>query len=80
MLSLFLRRLFFKFGQKFFLSVELLIPLVSVNNDFVIFLIFEVLKKLFKNFTSLCICSGLYAYTEHTRQELMRALSIRIRY
>ncbi len=29
--------------------------------------------------TSLCICSGLYAYSEHTHQELVRKLSIRAR-
>ncbi len=29
--------------------------------------------------SSLCVCSDLYAYTEHTDQELMRALSVRIR-
>ncbi len=41
MLSLFLRRLFFQsFGPKIFFSVVLLIPLVSVNNDFLKFLIF----------------------------------------
>jgi hypothetical protein len=35
LLSLFLRRFFFlSFGQKKFFSVELLRPLVSVNNDF----------------------------------------------
>ncbi len=28
--------------------------------------------------TSLRVCSGLYAYAEHTHQELMRKLSIRI--
>ncbi len=43
-------------------------------------------KKLLKNFTSLRVCSGLYAYAEqgsgahaeHMRQELMHMLSIRI--
>ncbi len=29
--------------------------------------------------TSLCVCSNLYAHTEHTSQELMRALSIWVR-
>jgi hypothetical protein len=63
----------------------LLRPLVSVNNDFLKFFIFKVLKKLFKKLTSLRVCSGLYAYAqgtgahaEHARQELMRMLSIRI--
>jgi hypothetical protein len=38
MLSLFLRNFFFKLGPKiFFLSLELLRPLVSVNNDFLNF-------------------------------------------
>ncbi len=57
-------------------SVEPLRPLVSVNNNFLNFLIFEVPKKLFKYFTSLRVRNGLYAYAEHTRQELMRKLSI----
>ncbi len=34
MLSLFLRRFFLSLSQKNFFSVELLRPLVSVNNDF----------------------------------------------
>jgi hypothetical protein len=72
-------RFFLSLGQKNFCSVELLRTLVSVNNDFLKFLIFKVLKKLLKNFTSLCVCSGLYAYAEHTRQELVRKLSIRIK-
>jgi hypothetical protein len=67
-------------GPKIFFSVELLRPLVSVSNDFLKFLIFEVLKKLLKNFTSLRVCSSLYAYAEHTHQELMRKLSIRARH
>jgi len=29
--------------------------------------------------TSLRVCSGLYAYAEHTHQELVRMLSIRVR-
>ncbi len=80
MLSLFLRRTFFKFGPKFFFSVELLRPLVSVNNDFLKFFISEVLKKLLKFFTSLRVCSGLYAYAEHTCQEVVCKLSIRARH
>jgi hypothetical protein len=56
--------------------VELLRPLVSVNNDFLKFFIFEVPKKLLKIFTSLRVCSGLYAKAEHTRQELVRKLSM----
>ncbi len=40
MLSLFLRIFFSKLGQNFFLSVELLRSLVSVNNDFSKFLFF----------------------------------------
>ncbi len=58
----------------------LLRPLVSVHNDFLKFLIFEVLKKLLKKYTSLCVCSGFYAYAEHTRQELVRKLSICVRH
>ena len=70
---------FLSWGPKIFFSGELLRPLVRVKNDFLKFLIFQVLKKLFKNFTSLRVCSGLYAYAEHTRQELMRTLSVRVR-
>jgi hypothetical protein len=79
MLSVFLRRFFFSFGRKNFFSGELLRSLVYVYNDFLKFLVFNVLKKLLKNITSLRVCSGLYAYAEHTRQELMRMLSIRVR-
>ena len=82
MLSLFLRRFFFILGQNIFFSVDLLRPLVSVNNDLLKFFIFEVLKKLLRFFTSLRVCSGLYVYAEHTHQELMciltRMFSIRI--
>ncbi len=77
--SIFKEVFFSSLGQKNFFSVELLRPLVSVNNDFLKFFIFEVPKKLFKNFTSLRVGSGLYAYPEHMRQELMRKLSIRSR-
>jgi hypothetical protein len=59
--------------------MALLRPLVSVKNNFLNFLIFYVLKKLLKNLTSLRVCSGLYAYAEHTHQELVRKLSIRAR-
>jgi hypothetical protein len=80
MLSLFLRRFFLSFGNNFF-SVELLRPLVSVNNDFKHFFIYnEVLKKLLKSVTSLCIYSSLYAYAERTHQELMHKLSMRARH
>jgi hypothetical protein len=79
MLSLFFRSFFLKFGPKKIFPVELLRPLVTVNNNFLKFFIFEVLKKLLKNFTFLCICSGLYAYAEHTHQELARTLSVRVR-
>jgi hypothetical protein len=65
------------FGKKKIFSGELLRSLVNVYNDFLKFLIFKGLKKLFKNLTSLRACSGLYAYAEHTRQELIRMLSIR---
>ncbi len=75
--SIFKEVFFLSFGQKIFFSVALLRPLVSVNNDFFKFLIFQVLKKLLKNLTSLRVCSGLYAYAEHTHQELVRKLSIR---
>ncbi len=65
-------------GQKFIFSVELLRPLVSVNKDFLEFFICEVLNIFFTNFISLRICSSLYAYAEHTLQELMRKLSIHV--
>jgi hypothetical protein len=80
MLSLFLRRFFLSLGQTNFFSVQLLRPFVSVINDFLKFFIFEVLKTLLKNYTSLRECSGLYAYAEHTRQELVRKLIIRARH
>jgi hypothetical protein len=60
MLSLFFRRFFSKFRPKKIFSVELLRPLVSVSNDFLRFLIFEVLKNLLKFITSLRVCSGVY--------------------
>ncbi len=77
--SIFKEVFFLSFGQNFFFSVELLRPLVSVKNDFLKFFIFQVPKKLLKNLTSLRVCSGLFAYAEHTHQELVRMLSIRIR-
>ncbi len=40
MLSLFKEVFFLSWGQNFFFSVELLRPLVSVNNDFLKFFIF----------------------------------------
>ncbi len=55
------KEVFFKFGPKSIFSVELLRPLVRVNKDFLKLFIFEVLKKLLKHFTSLRVCSGLYA-------------------
>jgi hypothetical protein len=48
MLSLFLRMFFLSLDQKFFFHLELLRPLVSVNNDFLKLFIFEVPKKLLK--------------------------------
>ncbi len=73
-MHLFLRRFFFKFGpKKFFCGTFKTITVVSVNNDLLNFFIFEVLKKLFKNLTSVRVCSGLYA------PAFMRMLSIRIR-
>ncbi len=64
--SIFKEVFFLSFGPKVFFSVALLRPLVSVNSDFLKFLIFQVLKKILKNLTSLRVCSGLYAYAEHT--------------
>jgi hypothetical protein len=84
--SIFKEVFFLSFGQKVFFSAELLRPLISVNNDFENFFIFEVLKKLIKIFTSLRVCSSLYAeaegtgaQAEHTRKALVRMLSIRVR-
>ena len=75
---MYFKEVFFpSWGHTKFFSGELLRSLVNVYNDFLKFLIFKGLKKLFKNLTSLRACSGLYAYAEHTRQELMRMLSIR---
>jgi hypothetical protein len=68
MLSIFLRRFFLSWAKKIFNSVELLRTLVSVNNDFLKFLIFEVLKKLLK-----ILLPHAYA------PAFMRMLSIRIR-
>jgi hypothetical protein len=78
--SVYFKEIFFvSLGQKKLFSVKLLRPLVSVNINFLNFFIFEVLKKLLKIFTSLRVCSGLYAYAEHTHQELTRMLSVRVR-
>jgi hypothetical protein len=49
------KEVFVKFGPKKIFSVEPLRPLVSVNNDFSKFFIFEVVKKLVNIFTSLRI-------------------------
>ncbi len=51
MLSLFLRRFFLSLGQKNIFPVELLRPLVSVNNDFFKFFISEVLIRAIENLT-----------------------------
>ncbi len=48
--SIFKEVFFSKFWPKTNFSLELLRPLVSVNNEFLKFLIFEVLKKLLKFF------------------------------
>ncbi len=77
--SIFKEVFFQSFGPKIFFTMALLRPLVSVKNNFLEFLIFQVLKKLLQNCTSLRVCSGLYAYAEHTHQELVRKLSIRAR-
>jgi hypothetical protein len=98
MLSLFLRRFFFCFGQKKNFSVELLRPLASI----MIFKNFSFLRYL-KNYWKILLpyayapafmrklsirdrnwcaswayAQGTGAYAEHTRQKLMRMLSIRI--
>ncbi len=90
MLSLFWRRFFLSLGQKNIFSVELLRLLVSVNNDFLKFFIFEVPKKLVKKFyflagmlQPLSVCwaytSGTDVQAEHTCKALVRMLSIRLR-
>ncbi len=68
-------------GENFFVffSVELLRPLVSVNKDFLKFAISEVLLKNLLPY-AYALGPGLYAYAGHTRQELMRMLSIRIHF
>jgi hypothetical protein len=48
MLSLFLRRFFSEFLAKQIFYEALLRPLVSVKNDFLIFLIFRHLKNYYK--------------------------------
>jgi hypothetical protein len=48
MLSLFLKRFFLSLGQKIFFSVELLRPLVSVNNDFLKFSFLRYQKNYLK--------------------------------
>ncbi len=64
-------------GQEKFFR-EALRPFVSVHRDFCKFSQFLVLEKLLEIFSSLRACSDLYAHTEHTGQELMRTLTIRI--
>ena len=59
---------FLSWGQKNFFPGELLRPFVRVKNDFLKFLIFERAKPHLVS----------DAHAEHTRQELMRMLSIRI--
>ncbi len=50
LLSLILRRIFLRFGQKQILSVELLRPFLSNNSDFLKYWLFQVLKKIIKSF------------------------------
>jgi hypothetical protein len=57
-------------GQKKFFA-ELLRPFVSVNSYFCCF-------RLLKILNFLCACSDLYAHPEHTGQEQMHTLTIRI--
>jgi hypothetical protein len=64
-LSLILRRIFVEFGQFFF--SELLRPFASFSKFFAVLGILKVLKI----FVKLCVCSDLYAYVDHMRQELM---------
>jgi hypothetical protein len=66
--------IFFSSGQKQFVR-----PFVSVNRFLLTFLLFLVLKKLFKFLISLHTCSDLCVQAEQTGQEIMRALSMCIR-
>jgi hypothetical protein len=62
-----------------FLGVAFKTICYSVNKDFFLILGFIGTLKCLKIFVNLCIYSGVYAYTEHTLQELMYALNILIR-
>jgi hypothetical protein len=74
MLSLILRMIFFSSGQKKFVR-----PFVSVNSFLLTFLLFLVLKTLYKFLIFLHTCSDLCVQAEQTGQEIMRALSMCIR-
>jgi hypothetical protein len=52
---------------------------IDANFDPPQFRLDSTFKNLLKNLTSFGVCSGLYAYAGHTRQELMRMLSLRVR-
>ncbi len=69
------RIIFFSLGQKKLFSWSLWDHLLAI---FVMFAVLVTLKLL-KNLTSLRACSDLYAHAEHTGQDLLRALSMRIR-
>ncbi len=73
MLSLILRRIFVEFGQFFLRSF---CDHLTVSVKF--FAVLGILKVL-KIFVKLCVCSDLYAYVDHMRQELMHTLMIRVR-
>jgi hypothetical protein len=79
MFSVFLRRIFFEFGQKIFFFPEAFETICKRQQRFL--KIFDVLGtlKIIKKLNSLRACSYLYAHAEHTGQELMRTLSIRVR-
>jgi hypothetical protein len=91
MLSLISRRNFFGVWAKKFFFGRLLRPFVGVNSDFFkIFAVLSITLKIIKNIELLTrmlrlLCShwaygsGTHVHAERARQELMRALSLRVR-
>jgi hypothetical protein len=80
MLSLILRRIFcLSLGKKIFFYPEALETICKRQLRFL--KIFDVLGtlKMIKKLNSLRACFDLYTHAEHTGQELMRTLSVRVR-
>ncbi len=61
---------FFLFGAEYIFATD--------NNDYFLFFCFRY-KKIIKNIRKLMRITDLYAYADHTHQEQMRTLSLRIR-